>query len=207
MIKNNIKGKSMINVKYFVLLLSAAFILGCSEDQGESSVATAPNTEAEQASVKMEPTQYKVLDLTMGMDKQTLLKKGFDCGSLAYSGYCEIYTYPEAPKNSYKSISNNGTINGIQAHLDKNGQIYKIVLTSRHTHNDSNIEQFKKTLSELVDRTPSIDETLEVMDSGYFQGAHFVSLSFTDKARLAAYTAQKENTASKAASDIKNFGK
>lgn len=197
----------MINTKCIALLLSAAFMVGCSENHEDNSADTIVKKDIKQVSSKIEPTQYKVLDLTMGMDKQALLKKGFDCNSLEYTGYCEIYTHPEAPKNSYKSINNNGTINGIQTHLDKNGQIYKIVITSKHTHNNNDIEQFKQTLLQLVDHNPSIDETLDVMNSGYFQGAHFVSLSFTDKARLSAYTAQKGNAASKAASDIKNFGK
>lgn len=197
----------MINAKYIAFLLGAALMIGCSGNQENKNANTIVKKDIEQTSSKIEPTQYKVLDLTMGMDKQALLKKGFDCGSLAYSGYCEIYTHPEASKNSYQAINKNGTINGIQTHLDKNGQIYKIVLTSRHTHNNNDIEQFKQTLSQLVDHNPSIDEALEVMASGYFQGAHFVSLSFTDKARLAAFTAQKENVASTVASDIKNFGK
>lgn len=196
-----------MNTKYITLLLSVTLIIGCSGNHEDNSADAIVTKDIEQASLKTEPTQYKVLDLEMGMDKESLIKKGFDCSSLEYTGSCEIYTHPEAPKNSYKSINNNGTINGIQTHLDKNSQIYKIVLTSRHTHNDNDIEQFKQTLSQLVDHNPSIDESLEVMNSGYFQGAHFVSLSFTDKARLSAYTAQKENTASKAASDIKNFGK
>lgn len=197
----------MINTKRIALLLGAALIVGCSGSHKNKNANTIVKKDIGQPSSKIEPTQYKVLDLKMGMDKQALLKKGFDCGSLAYTGYCEIYTHPEAPKNSYQAINKNGTINGIQTHLDKNGQIYKIVLTSTHTHNNNDIEQFKQTLSQLVDHYPGIDETLEVMDSGYFAGAHFVSLSFTDKARLTAYTAQKENAASTAASDIKNFGK
>lgn len=197
----------MINTKHIALLMGAALMIGCSGSHENTNDNTTVNKDIEQTSSKIEPTQYKVLDLTMGMEKQALLTKGFDCGSLAYTGYCEIYTHPEAPKNSYKAINKNGTINGIQTHLDKNGQIYKIVLTSRHTHNNDDIGQFKQTLSQLIDHNPSIDETLEVMESGYFQGAHFVSLSFTDKARLAAFISQKENTASKAASDIKNFGK
>lgn len=197
----------MINSKYIALLMGATLMVGCSGNHENKEANTTAKKDIEQTSSKMEPTQYKVLDLSMGMDKQALLKKGFDCGSLAYSGYCEIYTNPDVAKNTYQSISNNGTINGIQTHLDKNAQIYKIVLSSRHTNNNSDIEQFKQTLSQLVDHNPSIDESLEVMESGYFAGAHFVSLSFTDKARHAAYTAQKENTASKAASDIKNFGK
>ncbi|HQS67877.1 MAG TPA: hypothetical protein PLM93_11890 [Sulfuricurvum sp.] len=197
----------MMNTKYITLLLSVTLIIGCSGNHEGNSADTIVKKDIEQASLKTEPTQYKVLDLEMGMDKESLIKKGFDCSSLEYTGSCEIYTHPEAPKNSYKPINNNGTINGIQSYLDKNSQIYKIVLTSRHTHNDNDIEQFKQTLLQLVDHNPSIDETLDVMNSGYFQGAHFVSLSFTDKARLSAYTAQKENTATKAASDIKNFGK
>lgn len=197
----------MINTKHIVLLFGVALIVGCSGSHENKNANTIVKKDIDQPSSKIEPTQYKVLDLTMGMDKQALLKKGFDCGSLAYTGYCEIYTHPEAPKNSYKAINKNGTINGIQTHLDKNSEIYKIVLTSRHTHNNNDIEQFKETLSQLVDHNPNIDESLEVMDSGYFQGAHFVSLSFTDKARLASYIAQKENAASTDASDIKNFGK
>lgn len=197
----------MINAKYIAFLLGAALMIGCSGNPENKNANTIVKKDIEQTASKIEPTQYKVLDLTMGMDKQALLKKGFDCGSLEYSGYCEIYTYPEAPKNSYQAINKNGTINGIQTHLDKNGQIYKIVLTSRHTHNQNDIEQFRQTLSELLDKNPNIDEKLDVMNSGYFQGAHFTLLSFTDKAREAAFMSQKNNAASSAAVDIKNFGK
>ncbi|KFN40868.1 MAG: hypothetical protein JU82_00365 [Sulfuricurvum sp. MLSB] len=197
----------MINTKSIALFLGAALMIGCSDNHENKNINSTVKKDMQQTSSKIEPTQYKVLDLIMGMDKQTLLKKGFDCGSLAYSGYCEIYTHPEAIKNSYQSINNNGTINGIQTHLDKNGQIYKIVLTSRHTHNQNDIQQFKQTLSELLDNDPNIDEKLDIIDSGYFQGAQFVSLSFTDKAREVAFMSQKNDAASSAAKDIKNFGK
>lgn len=183
--------------------MSVLTIIGCSNNDNN----TLEEKDTEQTLSKIEPTKYKVLDLMMGMDKQVVLQKGFNCSSLAYSGYCDIFTHPDAPENGYKKINKNGTINGIQVYLDKKDQIYKIVLTSRHTHNKDDIEQFKQTLSQLVDNQQNIDESLEVQESGYFAGSHFVSLSFTDKTRLEAYKTQKENVASSAASDIKNFGK
>lgn len=192
--------------KTSILLLSCMFIVGCNNNHS-ANASNSKQVAPLQSEHQSKPTQYKVLDLTMGMNKKDILSKGFDCSGLSYSGKCEIYTNPESTKNSYQKISNNGTVNNISVFLDKNDLVYRITISSRHTANNEDIEQFKQTLSKLIDNNSDVEESVEVMESNIFVGAHFVLASFTDKARKIVYESQKNNKADSAASDIKNFGK